>query len=204
MQRILYLLLLTAFSFSLEAYSKKIILASFSTEQRADAMIASLPQRSPSLYKLSQKYDFDIKIRVSGKYYILVAEVFRDKKVLDTAFKSVKKRFKGSYITNYKEIETLKVEKKVEKKVVKKEIILEIQKVIPKIKIMPKEITKEKEIVENIKVEPSDSMSRTKEKALMFYEEYKTYFSWYYIVIFFILSILAYYYIKFKRIYDEY
>ncbi|MDQ7059924.1 MAG: hypothetical protein Q9M43_01810 [Sulfurimonas sp.] len=69
---------------------------------------------------------------------------------------------------------------------------------------MPKEITKEKEIVENIKVEPSDSMSRTKEKALMFYEEYKTYFSWYYIVIFFILSILAYYYIKFKRIYDEY
>ncbi|MDQ7059923.1 MAG: hypothetical protein Q9M43_01805 [Sulfurimonas sp.] len=116
MQRILYLLLLTAFSFSLEAYSKKIILASFSTEQRADAMIASLPQRSPSLYKLSQKYDFDIKIRVSGKYYILVAEVFRDKKVLDTAFKSVKKRFKGSYITNYKEIETLKVEKKVEKK----------------------------------------------------------------------------------------
>ena len=102
MHKLLFILIVFLASISLEAYSKRIILISFSTKERADTTMASLPIKSPSLYALAKKHDFEIKLKKSGKYYIVIAEVFKSKEVLNSALKKIKKRFKGAYVSTYK------------------------------------------------------------------------------------------------------
>lgn len=223
-------------SLSLEAYSKKIIMASFSTQERANKMMAELPTRSPTLYKLSKKYGFAIKMRESGKYYVLVAEVFTDRAVLNKALKSVRKIFKGSYVGNYKVVKSVPktakpvlIKKEVPKleekfsvevppvvKEVKKVEDIEIKETSLEPKIIQKKIKEEVKtlVISNVTVKENETsqiqeqflkqVNRTLEEIkplLLLAEEY---FQWYYLVLLFLLSTFTFYYIKFKKIYDEY
>jgi len=198
MHKILFLLLLTLFSISLEAYSKKIILASFSTQEKADEMMATLSQRSPSLYKLAKKYNFDIKMKESGKYHILVAEVFIDKKILAIALKSMKRRYKGAYATD---AEVPKITKKTIVNVVEKTIKKEVtEKKVeePKLphfddidKIIPKNDIK---VVQEKEASPQDLVAQVFEK----------YIHLYYVIFFLIFLLVSYYYVKLKKIYNGY
>lgn len=73
MNKLFLLLILLLASISLEAYTKRVILVSFSTQERAETMMKKLPILSPSLYALAKKHNFNIRLKKSGKYYIIVA-----------------------------------------------------------------------------------------------------------------------------------
>ena len=199
-------------------------MATFSTQERADKMINSLPDRSPTVYKLAKKYKFNFKIRASGKYYILVAEVFKSKKVLNKSFKVIKRRFKGAYSNNYVAVKKPEVKKvlyvekpkpsvkpkPLVKKVPVKKIIVEEKKIVKKVKVKQKEIKKEVIVkkekvlhVEKPKPKPvvQEKISLDINKYLEIFQEY---FRWYYAVLLILGSVGFYYYRKFKRIYDEY
>ncbi|MFT5661507.1 MAG: hypothetical protein ACI9TV_002153 [Sulfurimonas sp.] len=225
-----FLLLFLLFSFtslSLHAYSKRIILISLSTQEGADAVIKELPTHSPTLYALALEYNFKIKLNKSGKYYIVSAEVFTDKKVLNIALKKIRKRFKGAYVGNYKYPKVIKkipvvkkkIPKKIEQKVkeLKKEIVI-VEKIPKKIQVkkIQKVETKKVERTEKIEVKEvilEDEQEVLKQNIQTNKEDdssnkiisiFITYFEWSYLVIFILAMIMLKYYIKFKRIYDEY
>ena len=161
-------------------------------------MMATLSQRSPSLYKLAKKYNFDIKMKESGKYHILVAEVFIDKKILAIALKSMKRRYKGAYATD---AEVPKITKKTIVNVVEKTIKKEVtEKKVeePKLphfddidKIIPKNDIK---VVQEKEASPQDLVAQVFEK----------YIHLYYVIFFLIFLLVSYYYVKLKKIYNGY
>ena len=247
MYRLLFLSFFIFMSVSLEAYSKRIILISFSTKERADSMMKELPALSPSLYTLAKKHNFEIKLKKSGKYYILIAEVFKDKKVLNTALKKIRKRFKGAYVSTYKysskkvpkvEKKVLKVEEKTtikeilkqevtftaKKEVPKKEIAKDvvevkvatpvevppvlIQKVVPEaIKIEPKIETIETKVKEILPKVSTEVLIKEVEKETIFDKILRIFqknFEYSHIIILILAILVLRYYLKFKRIYDEY
>lgn len=228
MHKLLFVFLILFISISLEAYAKRIIFISLSTQERADAMMKKLPASHPSLFALAKKHDFQIKLKDSGKYYILVAEVFTDEEVLNTALKEIRKSFKGAYASSYK----------YPKKEVKK-LIPEVKAVIPEVKRealkptveivqKPKQVFVQKEVeiqkVLEIKKQPEIKIESIKEvvkkvekvivpKTVEKKEEKKEettqtflekYFEWTYVILLILGLVIIRYYIKFKRIYDEY
>jgi len=235
MNKIFLLLAFIVLTSSLQAYSKKIVMATFSNKENATKMIESLPEVAPSVYKLSKKHKFIFKTRKSGKYYILIAEKFTDKKVLNTTLKKIKRAFKGAYSNNYtppKELEKPKavkpkkvivvkkekIKQAIVKKIVKKEKTPKaiVKKVVKpeKIELVKKENIAEKPIVkkvipvkkeiikpkkELVKEEPKNSSQLETAKQI-----FADYFQWWYAVLLIIAGVLTYYYIKFKKIYDEY
>ncbi len=229
MNRVFLLLFFLVITVSLEAYSKKVILASFSTEQRAQNMLKELPKLSPTVFTLSKKYHFELKIRKSGKYHILVAEVFHNKKVLETFLKQIRKRFKGAYVSNH----TLKIKKKkpksIEKpKVIEEKIIIEKPKLpkkiiiqkklevvkqkktlqVPEVKVKKETIVKEEEIQNNdysvVITQLELQTQRFQTQTAPVVDFFQKYFDWMYFILFIAVSMFVHFYIKFKRIYDEY
>ena len=244
MNKLLFLLIFIFSSVSLHAYAKRVILASYSTKDRAESMLKTLPTLSPTLYKLAMQHDFDVKIKESGKYYILFAEVFRDREVLNTALKKIRKSFPGAYVSSYQYPEVEEVKKVVPKKktnIVKPKEVTEkkalvselenkqtlkenvkpaiiIKKETPKPKLQMQE---QKKIVLDVKPSVSQEKSLLKKetvKAVVLKTAEKTqetaldrtkhifldYFEWSYLVILVIGLVILRYYIKFKKIYDEY
>ena len=216
MNKLLVSLLFLFVSVSLEAGAKKIILASFNTEEKAQSMLRELPQRSPSIYALSKKYNFDLKTRKSGKYYILSAEVFYNEKTLNIVLKKTRRYFKGAYISKNVVVEKVKNKEQVKIKkviqVVKKEKIIEKPKPIQKVEkvhmVKAVEVVKVEEKEVDINAYAKDQFLKQMDRIRVQAEPIETFvrnnFHWTYIPIFIFLVILYYYYRKFKKVYDEY
>jgi len=219
MNKFLFLLLAIFLTVNLNAYSKKIILASFTSQERAQKMKDSLADRTPTLYKMTKKYDFAFVIRKSGKYHMLSAEVFTRSKALDIVFKEAKKRFKGAYYNDQTSSLNNKTKKVIEVEAVKFETVAK-EKIIIQRKIKPDENTtlvkKENPVIEDknttvVKVETLEPIKlQAKPKAPKVESSVKEestfwdYFHWSYLVMLIIAGVLTYYFIKFKKIYDEY
>ena len=231
MNKLFFLLIILFASISLEAYAKKIILVSFSTQARADAMMEKLPKLSPSLYTLAKKHDFHVRLKKSGKYYILVAEVFTDKEVLNSALQKIRKSFKGAYVSNYKYPKKKVVAKakaiiaQVQHEVVKPKVQRVEESIVAKNIEKPTQVLVQKELKiqkqPEIKIEPAKEVMKKLEKVIApktiqkkvqeptgkeeigqtFLEKH---FQWKYVIFLIVGLIGVYYYIKFKRIYDEY
>lgn len=215
MNKIIFLLFLTLFSITLEAYSKKIILASFTTQEKADAMMASLPQRSPSLYKLAKKYNFDIKMKKSGKYHILVAEVFTEKKTLLVVLKNIKRRYQGAYATTAEiplviQKQVMKIPKTKTNKVIRKEKIIKTKTIEVKEVVKVKKIEEHRLIhFEDIdKILPKSNVLVVEKKevssSILITQVFEKYFHLYYVMFFLIFLVVFYYYTKLKKIYKTY
>lgn len=204
MNKIIFLLFLTLFSITLEAYSKKIILASFTTQEKADSMMASLPQRSPSLYKLAKKYNFDIKMKKSGKYHILVAEVFTEKETLLVALKNIKRRYQGAYAT------TAEIPLVIQKQVIRKEKVIKTKTIEVKEVVKVKKIEEYRLIhFEDIdKILPKSNVLVVEKKEVssstLITKVFEKYFHLYYVMFFLIFLVVFYYYTKLKKIYKTY
>lgn len=207
MGRLFLLLFFIFWSVNLSAYSKKIIMASFTTKERAQTMVNSLSTENSSLYKLSKEHKFAFNIRKSGKYYMLVAEIFTDKKVLKTSLKKIKKRFKGAYSNNYN---PPKVSQTTEVKKVKKNV--EVEKKVKKVKSIDKNITKktpipvlEKKVkIEEVQEPKLEEKTQNIVNVNGLIDAFNKYFQWSYIVMLILAGVILNYYIKFKKIYDEY
>ena len=208
MNKLILILISIFLTISLSANQKKIIMMSFATKTRAQNSINAL-KKDHFLYKLSKNYNFDFKARESGKYYILVAEVFHDRKTLNLVYKNIKKRYKGAYISNYtppvksparpkvkpqkkKKVQTLKPKKPI----LKKHTIKKVHKAkveTPKIKTPKIKISKVKVEVKKPKINKPTQTNY-----------FNTYFHWWYIPLLIIIGIATFYFRKFKKIYDEY
>lgn len=232
MIKLLFILSFLFLSVTLNAYSKKIIFATYSTEDRALRMMKSLPKIIPNMNELSKQHDFKFKARASGKYFILVAEVFKDEKSLRAVYKVVKKNFSDAHISNYTPPQTnsKKIEKKIEKKVKQKEKV--VVKKIEKVKEIKKEEAKKEELKKPTEIIKQDEQNKTKElnttfqlvktqpkvelvevkkeslstttsnPVLMLVGFFREFFHWSYIVIILLIGVGVHYYSKYKRMDD--
>jgi len=217
----LFLLLITT---SLNAYSKKIVFSAFSTELNAKSSLDTFKktEQYAKLYKLSQENDFKIYYRESGKYFVIIAEPILKLNVGVEAFALVKSEFKSAYTMIYVPKEkSVVVQEKIEKKapiiVVTTTKVEDKNSSIKKIEITTEEKIKELKTVptankeiNSTKVKSEKSIEKKKELTVMT-ETYKkkeelidVWAVIRYVIIFFFLFVVTFYYIKFKRLYDEY
>jgi hypothetical protein len=196
-------------------------------------MMDKLPNLSPTLYRLAKEHNFKVELQQSGKYHIIIAQVFHEREVLNEALEQIRKRFKGAYVSNYsppKEKPAPSVVKEViEEKIIEKvpqqepeeivqapiiEMVQEINIVVPEPKIetikveeiqaqkIEKIVIKEPEVQQSTK--SHNPVEKTPATASPLYTFYQKYFEWYYLIIIFFVAVFIKYYIKFKKIYDEY
>jgi len=211
-------LLLLLMASSMQAYSEKIILSTFSNEANAKKSLESFKKTASyeELSGLAKKNDFKIYARESGRYHIIVIEPIRSKKVRLQAYDIVKKDYKKAYVSRCaipKKSEPKKLQVK-QKEIIKKEVPkLEKPKPLESPQKVKKENVKESKPQvalkanheKNVRVEKkiaindnADSIAKTIDFAMDLVSLLK------YAVIFLVFAVLLYYYRKFKRIYDEY
>ena len=226
------LILLLILSSSAWGYSKKIIFSSFTTKQSAEKSLSRFLKsaKSTKLNSLAQENNFEVHIRQSGKYYIIVAEPLTDKTLLLKTLKIVKKSYKQAYPNNYTPPVVEVVEEEVLKEVVvakTQELNVSEEKVV--VAVEEKQIEKVKEVevplhpvVEQKTVDTNTTdVNRTKQESVAEIVEsnisvkkvietpytentidLELILKW--LLLFVILSVMIFYFIKFKRIYDEY
>jgi len=201
---LLFVLFLLVIGSSLEAYSKKIIMSTFSNSENANKSLSTFKKTSSyaKLSSLAEKNNFEIYVRQSGKYYIVVAEPILSRDVGIKAYSLVKNEYKNPYLNLYTQAEP-KVQKKIEK-FPSKEIDKELSTVSKKDIVKSQEISNSPKILEkksdDIELESKESqrVGNTMSFAMDIFTILK------YIAMFLVFLVLVYYYRKFKRIYDEY
>jgi len=198
MKKFIYICVILFLSISsLDAYSKRIIASSYTSERTAQKSFKKFQNSSvyTELKSLSKEYAFDILMRSAGggKYYIVVMEPFFDKKICQKSLKIVRKYYKNAYLNKYKKT-------KEKPKLIKKKVLKQEKEVVKK-EVTKKEVTKKTLKLEKVvKVEKKTKPKKQKEVPSSF--EFVSYLM--YIVILLVLLVLVYYFRKFKKIYDEY
>jgi len=184
---------------SLQAYSKKIVIGAFSSEKNANKLLNKLPSEIAEYKELKKIFDKNgasVKVHHTGKYYLLLVEVFSNKATLKKSLKIIKKKFKHAYIANA----TLK------KEVVQKD--KKIAKVVEKVKINKKEIKKIQEVPKIKKELPKIIQNKQENEILKVMEDkfksIKEFVDFTFLIIFILFMMFAFYFVKFKKIYDEY
>ena len=211
----LTLLLLTIFiSSNLQAYSKKIILSSFVNKHDAEKSFKKY-QTSSSFSKLdtlSKKHHFKIYVRPSGKYYIIVAEPLLSKKVRTQAYAYAKSYYKNAYSNNYTQAKKLKqttIKKITKLKLEPKTIKRPVENIIPilvktPLKVQTAEVDKSIQNsitqVKTVKVAPKKDQFALANLILPM----DIFTLLQYFATFILVSVLIYYFRKFKKIYDKY
>jgi len=188
MKKVFLFLLVLLFTTSLQSYSKKIIFASFSNQTNAKNSFNTFKKTSSytELNKLAKENNFKIYVRQSKKYYIVVAEPIRLESTGIKAHKLVKQEYENVNLNTYLPPEIVTV-KDIEPKNLTKDAI--------RVKAIKKQIEKKEEIKEKvvtIKTATPLSLSMDIWSILK------------YVLMVSFLSILIYYYIKLKRIYNQY
>lgn len=236
MKKISLFVLIFLLSSSLYGYSKKIIFSAFSNMQNAQRSLQGFKETNSyqKLDALAKANDFTIHARVSGRYYIVVAEPFFSESTAQEAFRIGKKEYRNAYMNTYEPPEEPKKKlvkeplikkvpeiKKPDKPVkIDKEESVVVQEIKKSIKIQkPQEIknieknetkvvVKELKTVETEKTEiekiveehnkTNNSLEKTKEFAFNILDILL------YLFLAIILGVIIFYFIKFKRVYDEY
>jgi hypothetical protein len=213
MKNLSLFILLILLGTNLEAYSKKIIFASFTRMSNAQDSLDSFKKSSKykKIDKLSKENNFKVYVRTSGKYHIVVAEPFLKKSLAQEVYRLAKSNYKHAYISPY--VAVLKKEKVIEKKEPPKVLVKKEKETPapPPKNNLKKEQPKEQQPKEQAKEQPKEKILAQKEIALKAIKSMKKKVEYLdiesivkYFFIFLVLSILFYYYRKFKRIYDEY
>ncbi len=104
--KLLLVVFITLFSLNAQAtYLRTIRIGSFPNEKTAQAALEELNQfvaTHPNIVKLQEEWDFEFKQRKSGKYYITLAEPFRDRKVLQEVLDTLRLAYPDVYVTRLK------------------------------------------------------------------------------------------------------
>ena len=114
--KLLLVVFITLFSLNAQAtYLRTIRIGSFPNEKTAQAALEELNQfvaAHPNIVKLQEEWDFEFKQRKSGKYYITLAEPFRDRKVLQEVLDTLRIEYPDVYVTRLKTYKSTKKTKK--------------------------------------------------------------------------------------------
>ena len=174
-----FLLFILLFTSHVQAYSKKIIFASFSNKANANKSLNAFKKTFSytKLNNLAIKNGFKIYIRQSGKYYIVVAEPIKLESVGIKAYKLVNQEYEKVNLNTYLAQEIVSVE--------------DIKRVKPIEKYVEKKV-KIKEKIVTTKTKTSSNYDIDIWSILK------------YVLIISFFFILIYYYIKLKRIYNQY
>ena len=135
------LLLVTFLTVNLNAeYLRTIRIGSLTSEAKTKWEINKLNkyiQKQNNIVALQKRWKFDFKYRKSGKYYIIVAEPFRDKVVVQSVLDTLRKKYPDAYAARMK--------------VIPKKTVPQVKKIIEEVvlekKIVPIEIEVEEEVV---------------------------------------------------------
>lgn len=233
MKFIMGIILFIILNSSLQAYSKKIILSTFSTQEKAQKRLKSFEKsgrKYSELIKLAKKNSFKIYVRESGKYHIIVVEPILNKNVLNKAIKIAKLNFKHAYANSYtpptiedkhksKDVQKKSMPIAIEKEAIElntsKEISTTLKEEValqhPVVQDVGMDVNKtEQEPMIRLSEEKNTTIVESKEILELVEEVVKEskeldigmILKW--ILFLVIISTASYYFIKFKRIYDEY
>jgi len=179
-----------------DGYQKKIILLRSSSKSRIDLEFKKFKKNK--IYKklnvLAKRYNFVIHSRALGKNTILVVEPIYKESVYKKVIKLVKPRYKDARGVKDK----ITKRKPVRKQIIKAVKIKKVQK--PIVKKVEKKLTK-KNIIKTKKVVQTKIIKKDVTKKDSWFSSW---FSWWYILWIIIFGVFYRYYIKFKKIYDEY
>jgi len=133
------------------SYLRTIRIASFDKNINAENFLKDAKEsikKYDNILELQKVWDFKFKVRKSGKYYVVLAEPFRDRKVLQEVLDTLRLRFNGLYVTKL-DPSLLEEEKEMEKISIQSETIPIIEPVeIKQVEIAPVEIEeKESKII---------------------------------------------------------
>jgi len=87
---------------SMQAYSKKIVLGTFTTKERADRMFKELqkPLKSKEISSFIDENRINVHVRPLGKNYILAVEPFESKDKLIEGLSLLRPKFKGVFVSD--------------------------------------------------------------------------------------------------------
>ncbi len=194
----IFFILLTSFLLgsSLQAYAKKIVIGSFSSESNAKALVKKMPDtfvNYAELQTLLKKDDAVIHVRKNDKYYLVLVEIFSDKNILKKSFKIIKSKFKNAYINDAPD----------EKYMLQKAI--KIQKLKEQMNKLKTEIKVKKEHIKKVKI-VKIQIPRVKKKVEKVNEEkpFLEYINFTFLIVFIIVMSIIYFLVGLKSKYDEY
>lgn len=139
------------------SYLRTVRVASFLNEQDAQSALSELNKYISSdkeLVELQKKWDFELKERQSGKYYITLIEPFTKRDVLQKVLDKLRLEYKDVYVTKLKQ----------EKKYIQK-----LPSVAPNVEIQENKVFKELKEIPPVKVlepEPSPIVVKKIEKKI--------------------------------------
>ena len=120
MKIIVSILLILFMADSIQAYSKKIVLGTFTTKERADRMFKQIKDSSKlkEIIKFMNQNNIHLHVRSLGKSNIIAIEPFESQELLIDGLKLTRAKFKGVFVsdTNVKKIKLKEVEKNLEVK----------------------------------------------------------------------------------------
>ncbi len=168
MKKVLLLLLSLVLFSSLNASDlRKIVIGSYLSQKDADAALNKLNRyldKNKEIAKYSDEEGFEFIARASGKYFIISAEPFRDRAVLNTVLNYIKKRHHDAFVNRIKDADLKKYNRKYKKKQSKE---LKKAKELEKIKLAEEEkakkLAKAKEL-EKIKLAEEEKAKKVKVK----------------------------------------
>ncbi len=112
--RLLLILLLFFLTLNAQAqYLRTIRIGSYPNKKNTKTALTKLQnfiKTQPTLLQLQKKENFIFNYRKSGKYYIIFAAPFQDKKTLQTALNILRKVYPDIYVTKLKEADKKKIE----------------------------------------------------------------------------------------------
>jgi len=148
--------ILFIFTSSIEAsYLRSIRIGSYPNEKAAEMALSELNEFiaiHKNIVELQKEWNFTFKQRRSGKYYITLAEPFRDRKVLQEVLDTLRLGYRDVYVTR------LKVKPLVKKK--EPVTVVKIENTLPE-KEHPKPKTKKEKVTLPQTVVPSQKESNT-------------------------------------------
>jgi len=212
--KLFFLFLLLSTTVLNAEYLRSIRLGSFPTQEAADKSLKKLDafiREHNEIIELMQENEFQFKSRMSGKYYITLAEPFTDREVLQTVLDILRLSYPDIYVTKLKSLpkkeEILDVSVVEEKHIPSDEMSLDSIKIVEKIYAeenssiepeLPKEILSQraqkeevvKELVVSEKVVPQAAVKVSSSSAYAWLIAF---------VEFFIIIILIRYILKYKK-----
>lgn len=203
---------------TLHAYSKKIILSSFSNMENAQKSLEEFKKTSSykQINALEKTNDFKIYPRASGKYFIVVIEPLLSKELGYEVYRLAKQEYKHAYPISYEppvitpvvEIEeTPELEEQIDienetKPIIEqnetKPIVLEKNETKP----IVLEKNETKPVIVPVKKEQEKTVFKVEENQSKDNLTILDYIFYAFLVL--LLSVFIFYFIKFKRLYDEY
>lgn len=159
-------------------YLRTIRIGSYPDEDSAKQALQKIKefaQNNPTISQLQNEWDFEFKERKSGKYYITLAEPFRDRVVLQTVLDNLRLEYPDIYVTRLKSYPPFKKKSQQVKSEKKEASFVATADITEPVKVKNSEVLVEKDDslknTEDIKASNQDTRERKSVKPVTISEK---------------------------------